>query len=145
MADNGTTDIFKSFLETWSNIANLFAVFIVAGLVPLLNWIRKAVVRQIEHKRKKEDARIHNIASTIIAPLDEKIGTITDLLKKTAEQNEANAQNLEKITESVKVFKEAQEPINMKINYIDEFFKHFIKSGGGSNSSRRAFKPDGEK
>lgn len=136
MVDNATNDVFSNFLATWSNVANLVMVFIIAGLIPFLNWINRYVKNIKQAKRKAQDEHITEIAKAVNKPIVDQMTGILDIIQKTAEANEANAQNLEKLTHTIENLADKQGPMHLKIEYIDEFFKNYIASGAGNTQTR---------
>lgn len=126
MADNGA-NIFTDFIETASNVGNLFAIFIIAGLIPFMRWINKTLKVISDNKKAKQTAYIKKVTEEVTKPITDEMTTLNGVLQKQSEQNEALIENVEKITEALTKFSEVQSPINLKVEWIEMVLKNSIK------------------
>ena len=79
-------------LQNWSNVANLFVAFIIAGLVPVLKYGTRKYTKWKDKKDAEqaaaEKAAIIDIAKEVQQPVTERIDKIEELVSKQARQND---------------------------------------------------------
>lgn len=126
MADNGAS-IFNDFLDTASNIGNLFAIFVLAAFIPFMKWINTKLKNYYDSKKDKQTKYIKSVTEEITKPMNDKMSQMEDILNKQAEQNEAIITNVAKLTEAIDHFAKVQVPINTKVNYIDSILRRSIR------------------
>ena len=126
MADNGA-NIFSDFIETASNVGNLFAIFIIAGLIPFLRWINKTIKTIADNKKARQTEYIKSVTEGITKPVKDEMATLNTIMQKQSEQTEAIIENVEKIQTAINKFAEIQSPINGKVEWIEMVLKNSIK------------------
>ena len=128
MAAETGTNFFN--LESASNFANLFLVFVIGSAVPVLTWVLKKKESERVRHRKEEDERIIRTIREYTDPLSER-------LKKLEETNTAILTTLTALKTKFDEFSEEQKEVNAKVNYIDKIFQDNIKFGTRRPSSGR--------
>lgn len=91
MAESGAGNSIAEILQNWSNVANLFVAFIIAGLVPVLKYgIRKYTKWKDARdaaEAAKEKAAIVEIAKEVQQPVTTRIDKMEEILSTQTKQN----------------------------------------------------------
>lgn len=132
MGDNGAGG-FNDFwtLDSLSNIANLFLVFVIGSAVPVLTWVFKRNETKRKKARMEEDERIVRTVKAFTDPVENRMHHIEDRMDGLAETNQEVSSLLRELVTKFNDFSDEQKMVNAKVDYIDKVFQDNIKFGTG--------------
>ena len=132
MADNGVPNFWN--LESASNFANLFLVFVIGSAVPVLTWVFKKKEAERARHRKEEDERIIKTITAYTDPMGARLKTLE-------ETNTTMLRTLNTFLEKFNEFSDEQKEVNAKVNIMDRIFHDNIKLDSHDRSNRGGRKP----
>ena len=91
MAESGAGESFGSILQNWSNIGNIFAAFVIAGVYPFVKYFGRKYTKWKDAKDADEARRdkeaIIEIAKEVQQPINDRMTKVEEILEKSIQQN----------------------------------------------------------
>lgn len=129
---NWIADIFS--WEKMYYVATVISLIGAGTIVPIYQAIKKRHCKMKDEQNEKTEVKIVNIATDVSkkleSKLDQHIATQEELKDKIEIQDRDNKTiiyNLKELVSDFKEFKEEQQTVNAKVNYIDAIIRKSIK------------------
>lgn len=129
---NWITDIFS--WEKLSYLTTVLSLTSLGAIVPLYGVLKKRHCNMKDAQQKEEDERIIDLATEVSQKLEQKLDAhavtqeqLKDKIEITDRDNKTIISSLQELVKDFKSFKEQQERVNAKVEYIDQVFRTKIR------------------